>query len=103
MAADLARALVIFPAGAYQVAANHTLHRKDFRAARQHGAATQNLFVTTYALRHLVNTRRHQVMRSDVRQPLEPEARELSQDFALARNRSRQHAVEGRDAVSRHD
>jgi len=45
----------------------------------------------------------HHVVRHDRSGPVEPERRDLRQDFAFVGNAGTEHVVEGRDAIARDD
>jgi hypothetical protein len=55
------------------------------------------------ARQHVGRRRLQQVVRHEVRGLAEPEARDLGQHLAFARNRVRQHHVERREAIGRDD
>ncbi len=103
VAADLARALVVFPARTREVAAHDALDGEDLGAADEHRAAAQQVFVLTKRLGHLGDIGRDEVVRRDAREALEPEARERGEHFAFARDLRREDAVEGGDAVGGDD
>jgi hypothetical protein len=54
-------------------------------------------------LGELVNVERKEMVRDQIPDPLEPESRQLGEDFPFVRNTRPQHVVECRDAIGRND
>ena len=100
-AADRAGGLVVFPAGADDVAAYNRLHQDWLQALRHNGAAFHLLhFVLCHdGFRGYAG----QVVGDDVAQFFEPEVGHLVQDHAFARDRLVHHDVERGQAVGGDD
>ena len=91
-AADGAGGLVVFPAGAGEVAAGYAFHGEHLGAADEHGAA--------FELRREAGGRgRDEVVGDEIGKEVEPEKGELGEEAALAGDAGGEDVVEGGEAV----
>src|SRR5260370_42579254 len=98
MPAGLAGCLVILPAGAFEIAADHAFDRKYFCFFYEHGASAK-LFVTANRFRHFIKVSVYQMIMFCGLEFAEPEYRKSCQDMAFPANRGRQDAVKCRETV----
>jgi hypothetical protein len=100
--ADGAGALVVLPAGADEVAAHDGLHRQRPHLAHDDGALAEGAALVR--VRHDIGEREvGQVVRHQVRRARKPEVGHPGEHLALARDRLRQHHVEGGEPVGGDD
>src|ERR1019366_1401067 len=102
-AADRTVGLVLLPARAGKIAAHHTLDGDHVGPHHQHRAAMQLAGIFLQLRRVLVHVGGDEVVGDDALEELEPEKRELRQHSSLLRYAGRQHIVECRDAIGRHE
>jgi phosphoribosylaminoimidazole-succinocarboxamide synthase len=86
-------------AGTREVAAHDALDREDCGLLHEHEAAGEILGCRRELGRQVVHIGGDQVIGHHVGQKVEPEQRDLGEDFALERDRLGEHDVEGGEAV----
>src|SRR5262249_1101870 len=100
-AADGSIALVLFPAGADEIAADDTLDRHDRGLANEHAAAVEGVLLGGEGGGHRGDVDAEEVVRDA--QVIEPEPRQAGEDAALVGDAGRQHPVAGADPVAGDD
>lgn len=102
-AADGARALVILPAGADEVAAGHAFHVDHAGFVDEHDASAQGVAIGGREAGDIGDVGADEVIGDQVAEEIKPEERHLRQHDAFAGDAGGEHAVEGGDPVSGDD
>ena len=84
--ADLAGALVFLPARTRQIATHHALHREHLSADHHHGAAAELSGMPLHRSRVTGDIGGDYVVGNNILQEIEPEQRDLGEDFPLVGN-----------------
>src|SRR5690349_5258798 len=103
MTANFACFLIVLPSRTSDVAAHDTLNRKHFGFPDEHRSAAQLVRVVLHPRRHLIDSGRNQMMRSDMSELSKPELRKRGEHFTFTFDRCRNYAVESRNSISRND
>ena len=100
--ADGAGGLIILPAGANQVTADHRLDRQCPEFPDHNGTALQQGALRR-VVDHIAQAQFGELVGDHVLQPVKPEIGDRCEDLALFRDGIGQDAIEGGDAIGGHD